>query len=67
MPPDQRPNPWLGKGNPKSPTSIALQPPQSRAFNNPRQFDGSTTIMLNAAAMKDLLSANVDENASHFA
>lgn len=29
--------------------------------------DGSDTIMLNAAAMKDLLSENVDENASHFA
>lgn len=31
------------------------------------EVDGSATIMLNAVAMKNLLSENVDENASHFA
>ena len=81
MPPDQDQRPWVEQEESPVPgiEIFNLHLPetaQSRALGSinhlldRRSFaneDRFGTIMLNAAAMKDLLSANVDENASHFA
>lgn len=79
MPPDPVRGPWIEQEESPVPgiEIFNLHLPetaQSRVLGNinhpPNRrssVDGSSTIMLNAAAMKDLLSENVDENASHFA
>ena len=79
MPSDPIQGPWIEQEKSHIPGiqifNLHLpETPQSRALstvNHPLHphpcVERSGTIMLNAAAMKDLLSENVDENASHFA
>ncbi|CAD6585646.1 MAG: hypothetical protein ASARMPREDX12_002082 [Alectoria sarmentosa] len=79
MPSDQGQKPWIEEEQSPVP-GIQIsnlhfpETAQSRVLSNinhsRRQrphVEGSATIMLNAVAMKNLLSENVDENASHFA
>ena len=57
--------------DPQTPESCALGSHGPSRYTNIAGYSGRSISgaggMLNAAAMKNLLSANVDENASHFA